>query len=250
MHATPEVGIDPDSDSNPDSRAHDEEERGGGRVYPRAARRSAGVGVGIGIEVDDMTPGDFHPGCGRGYPHAMVAIAFRRRCVMRGAARGLVAAIVLQWCVLQPQSSHAMPQGSLLAREALARCMEAEGREGAEQEQLLREGLRLAEHAVAADDDDAAAHFAVFCNLGKLLRSSGVGLGTFTDVRRVRREIDRTLELAPLDPDVLAAKGGLLYNLPSFLGGDEAEATQLFIRAFIADPSNVTTRAYLEKALQ
>jgi hypothetical protein len=181
----------------------------------------------------------------------MVAIAFRRRCVMCAGSRGLVALIALQWCgALQPLPSQAMPKGSLLAREAVARCLEAEGLEDVEQERLLREGLRLAEDAVAADDNDAAAHFAVFCNLGKLLRSSGIGLGIVSDVRRVRRQIDRALELAPLDPDLLAAKGGLLYNLPSFLGGDEAEATQLFIRAFIADPSNLTTRAYLEKALE
>jgi hypothetical protein len=167
------------------------------------------------------------------------------------AARGFVALIaLLVWGALQPQPSNATPKGSLLAREALTRCMEAEGREGEEQEQLLHEGLRLAEDAVAADNNDAAAHFAVFCNLGKLLRSSGVRLAVLSDVRRVRREIDRALELAPLDPDLLAAKGGLLLNLPSFLGGDEADATQLLIRAFVADPSNRTTRAYLEKALK
>jgi len=171
----------------------------------------------------------------------------RHHGVGAGSLATLVALVVFG--MLQPRAE-ATPQGSLLAREALARCMEAEAIQGAEQRRLLREGLQLAEAAVEADDNDAAAHFAVFCNLGKQLRISGVGFGVLSDVGRVRSEIDRALELAPLDPDLLAAKGGLLQNLPRFLGGDEAEATQLLIRAFVADPSNRTTRKYLEKALQ
>jgi hypothetical protein len=58
---------------------------------------------------------------------------------------------------------------------------------------VLTRGLDLAEEAVRADSQDAVAHFAVFCNLGKHLemkrRSEGCS-PTLADLARVQKEID------------------------------------------------------------
>ena len=97
-------------------------------------------------------------------------------------------------------------------------------------------GLATAESAIGEDDADAAAHFAVFCNLGRQLQLRSIGFLTFFDVRRLRREIDRTLELAPHSPGVLTAKGVLLLRLPRLLGGDTSEGERLIRRALEVAP--------------
>jgi hypothetical protein len=101
---------------------------------------------------------------------------------------------------------------------------------------LLDRGLAAAESAVGEDDADAAAHFAVFCNLGRQLQLRSIGFLTVFDIRRMRREIDRTLELAPRSPGVLTAKGLMLLQLPRLLGGDTSEGQRLIRRALELEP--------------
>jgi len=127
--------------------------------------------------------------------------------------------------------------GSSRAHEALALC-DAATRETDRQVSLalLDRGLASAESAIGEDDADAAAHFAVFCNLGRQLQLRSVGFLTFFDVRRLRREIDRTLELAPHSPGVLTAKGVMLLRLPRLLGGDTSEGERLIRRALEVAP--------------
>ena len=91
-----------------------------------------------------------------------------------------------------------------IAGEALALCHEADQVTGAERAAVLSRGLDRAEEAVYANPQDAAANFAVFCNLGKQLdmkRRSGIGLlSMHRDLRRAQREIDIALSLAPDSP--------------------------------------------------
>src|SRR5262249_59714082 len=110
-------------------------------------------------------------------------------------------------------------------------------------------GLTLAEQAVGADDADAKAHFAVFCNLGKEMKLRGVSLGSLTGVQRLRREIDRTLELAPEWPDALLAKGSFLSELPRLLGGDAKEAERLMRAALKLDPDYLEAHLRLARLL-
>jgi hypothetical protein len=121
-------------------------------------------------------------------------------------------------------------EGTYTAR-AFRLCERADGAPDGQVEALLREGLRLAELAVNQDDTDADAHFAVFCTLGKLVERDGIGLGSVGKVRRARRELDRTLELAPEHLDAILAKAELLSRLPVWLGGDAAEAERYRTRA-------------------
>jgi len=106
---------------------------------------------------------------------------------------------------------------------------------------VLRRGLDRAEDAVRSDPEDATAHLAVFCNLGRLLqlkRSAGGLFGALGDLARARMEIDTALTLAPDNSAALAAKGMMLIELPRLLGGNEREGRALLARAVAIDPEN------------
>ena len=139
--------------------------------------------------------------------------------------------------------------GSVLAFDALAACHEATGGSEVERRASLDRGLALAERAVAIDDTDAAAHFAVFCNLGRRIKLDGLHIWQLGTVHRVRREIDRTLELAPSATAALVAKAALLLELPRLLGGDAAAAAEVARRAIASDPASPTAHRVLARAL-
>jgi tetratricopeptide (TPR) repeat protein len=144
----------------------------------------------------------------------------------------------------------AEPPGSPVAKQALVLCGQADDLAGDAQREALERGVRLADDAIAADNNDAKAHLALFCNLGKQIKVTGLGLSSFLKFRRMRREVDVTLELAPDDPDALAAKGVLLLQTPRLLGGDAAEAERLLRRALEIEPDNSAARRYLAVALE
>jgi len=142
------------------------------------------------------------------------------------------------------------PAGSAEATQALALCLDAEHVSAADKTALLTQGLELAEAAVVRNDKDATAHFALFCNLGKRMQLEGVSFHSLAGVRRLHREIDLVLELAPDYTDALAAKGAFLLKLPRLLGGDKRKGERLLRRALVLDPHNVTARLYLVQALK
>lgn len=138
------------------------------------------------------------------------------------------------------------------AREALAICQRADTVPSDQRAALLTFGLERAEAAVGADPRDAAAHLAIFCNLGKRLRNrGGWGLLTaFGDLSRARGELDAALSLDPDYPGALAAKGQMLAELPRWLGGDRQEAERLLRRAVALDPVDGRVRLILANVLQ
>src|SRR5262245_46960917 len=90
------------------------------------------------------------------------------------------------------------PTAHPAASEALALCDEADQVAVAERSAVLAHGLARAEGAARENPDDAVAHFAVFCNLGKMLRMKQGGCGLFTalgELDRAREEIDLALTL-------------------------------------------------------
>jgi hypothetical protein len=157
---------------------------------------------------------------------------------------------LIAWLGLVAAATAAEPAGTAASRAALAQCQRTEEMPAAERVPLLRASLTDADAAIAADDADALAHFAAFCALGGLLQADGVGLATPFQLRRLRREVDRTLELAPDFADALAGKGALLLNLPRLLGGDPAEGERLLRRALAIDPEYLTPRFALVEALR
>jgi len=144
--------------------------------------------------------------------------------------------------------SAANDDASQLAAQGRAECeagRRAEGREA--RKAHFDRGQALGEQAVAADEHNANAHFAVFCNLGELMRLDGENLSSVFALRRLMAELDRTLELDPNHTDAMAAKGTLLVRLPRLLGGD-AERGEAMLREVIQkDPSAVSSRLTLAK---
>jgi hypothetical protein len=106
-------------------------------------------------------------------------------------------------------------------------------------------GQQLAEEAVALDDENADAHFAVFCNLGEMLRVDGEKITSLLGFRKMMRELDRTLQLNPNHLDALSAKGVLLVRLPTLLGGDAATGEKMLERVLREDPSCISARITL-----
>lgn len=111
----------------------------------------------------------------------------------------------------------------------------------------FQQGQSLGERAVAADEGSADAHFALFCNLGELLRIDGESLTSLFGLRRMLKEIDRTLEIDPTHINALSAKGTLLVKLPSFLGGDSEKGEQLLQQVVKQAPRAVNARLALAR---
>jgi len=150
----------------------------------------------------------------------------------------LVAVLLLEHVLEHAVSARAdtLP-GSFHAQEAIALCHSAAGEaDRATKLSLLDRGLALAEAAVAADDADAAGHFAVFCNLGRRLQLGPLRWGSLMGISRVRRAIDRALALVPDSAQLLTAKGVMLLELPRLRGGDMAEGQRLLRRALEVAP--------------
>ena len=174
--------------------------------------------------------------------------ARRREGIRSQPLKRAAAAAAVALLALARGARAADPPGSPRANQALAVCL-ADAATPAERRANLARGLALAEEAVAADERDPKAHFAVFCNLGNDLKLRGVALQSLFAMRRLRREIDRTLELAPDYADALVGKGELLIGLPRLLGGDAAEGEHLLRAALRVDPDFVEAHLGLARAL-
>jgi tetratricopeptide (TPR) repeat protein len=133
-----------------------------------------------------------------------------------------------------------------LAASARAEC--DAGRRASDREarkEHFDRGQALAERAVALDDNNADAHFALFCNLGELMRLDGESLSHALQLRRLMAEVDRTLELNPNHVDAMAAKGTLLVRLPRLLGGDSERGEAMLRQVILRDPNAFSSRLAL-----
>jgi tetratricopeptide (TPR) repeat protein len=120
----------------------------------------------------------------------------------------------------------------------------------AERKQRFEHGQALAERAVQLDEQNADAHFALFCNMGELMRLDGESVSAALGVHRLMAEIDRTLDLNPNHTDALAAKGTLLLRLPRLLGGDAQKGEEMLRDVIQRDPSAFSSRLTLAKACE
>ena len=154
----------------------------------------------------------------------------------------------LVFLLLVPSLAAAVPAGSPESIAALKLCDAVDEMAEPERDGALERGLAMAEAAIDADARDARGHFALVCYLGKRMARAGISLRQISDLRRLRRELDLTLALAPGDADALLAKGALLLKLPRLLGGDSDEAEALLRQALVAEPDNTAARCYLAEA--
>jgi hypothetical protein len=135
-----------------------------------------------------------------------------------------------------------------VAQRALVECERGRAaKERDERQRYFERGNQLAERAVALDDNNAQAHFAVVCNMGELMRIDGESIRSVFALRTLMAEIDRTLELEPNHTGAMATKGTLLLRLPRLVGGDPPEGEALLRRVVSLDPHAVSSRLTLAK---
>jgi tetratricopeptide (TPR) repeat protein len=149
---------------------------------------------------------------------------------------------------LLPVPTMAQSSGGTLPKQALEQC--TQGRLAQDRPSRLahfEEGQRLGEQAVTADEGSADAHFALFCNLGELLRIDGETLTSLFGLRRMMNELNRVLEIDPTHVDALSARGALLVKLPGFLGGDSEKGQQLLQQVVQRAPKAVNARLALAR---
>jgi len=107
-----------------------------------------------------------------------------------------------------------------------------------------REGRDLAVRAIAANEANADAHYALFANTGRLMQLERT-IANPLKIITLNRALDRALELNPNDADALAAKGGMYRQLPRLLGGSLTKAAEYLSRAVALDPDAVGWRIQL-----
>ena len=153
------------------------------------------------------------------------------------------------WILANPDALRAQQSSQLLSEGAMKECNT--GRVTQDRTNRVghfEKGRALGEQAVALDDRSADAHFALFCNLGELMRVDGeVNITSVMGFRRITKELDRTLELAPDHLDALSAKGTFLLRLPSLLGGDREKGEKLLRYVLLKAPQSVNARLSLAK---
>ena len=160
--------------------------------------------------------------------------------------------LVLLGCVIlaSPNTILAQQSSQLLIDGAMTECHAGRvTQDRASRVGHFEKGQVLGEQAVALDDRSADAHFALFCNLGELMRIDGeLSITSVMGFRRITKELDRTLELAPEHLAALSAKGTFLLRLPSLLGGDKEKGEKLLLYVLLKAPQSVNARLALAKS--
>ena len=160
--------------------------------------------------------------------------------------------LVLLGCVIlaSPNTILAQQSSQLLIDGAMTECHAGRvTQDRASRVGHFEKGQVLGEQAVALDDRSADAHFALFCNLGELMRIDGeLSITSVMGFRRITKELDRTLELAPDHLAALSAKGTFLLRLPSLLGGDKEKGEKLLLYVLLKAPQSVNARLALAKS--
>ena len=160
----------------------------------------------------------------------------------------LVIAVTAGYLLLWPMTSPASDAGSTLATQALEACKQGRlATDRATRLAYFQQGQILGERAVEVDEGNAETHFALFCNLGELLRVDGESLTSIFGLRRMMHELDRALEINPAHINALSAKGTLLVKLPGFLGGDSEKGEQLLQQVVRQAPKAVNARLALAR---
>lgn len=131
-----------------------------------------------------------------------------------------------------------------------ARCLRAAESRGDDETTrgLYRQAGELAEKALAENPHSAQANFILFAARGRILLAEGPLKGLL-HLHSVDGYLERALELDPQYAHALAAKGGLLLDLPFYLGGDPEQAERILRHAVELNPTGPGTRLGLARAM-
>jgi len=162
-------------------------------------------------------------------------------------AAALGAALVLAL----PLAAAANQKAVDLTAEAMRECHAGEDATARDsRKEHFERGEALATQAVTLDEGNAAAHFAVVCNLGEILRLDGEKITSVLGLHRLMNEVNRTLELDPNHVNAMATKGNLLLRLPRMFGGDAKEGERLLREVVRRDENACTSRIALARTCE
>lgn len=165
----------------------------------------------------------------------------RVACVVALAAQG----IALTNLPARAQGLNMAGAAPTLAQRALAALIRGEDAPTpTAQLEEYRQGLALAQRAVAADERNADAQFALSANLARVALLEGHPPNPVR-LLQAQRALDAALALNPHHADALAARGGLYRQLPWWLGRNLAKAADDLRQAVQLDPDNVGARIEL-----
>jgi tetratricopeptide (TPR) repeat protein len=107
-------------------------------------------------------------------------------------------------------------------------------------------GAKAAELAFKLDETNADAHFFHAVNLGSAERLKGLTNAAMV-VKEIKSCAQRAIDLNPGHAQAMQFMGGLLIELPWFLGGDEKKAQQYLERAVVVDTNYTNAHLLLAK---
>lgn len=108
------------------------------------------------------------------------------------------------------------------------------------------EGANAAKLAIQLDESNADAHFFHALNLGNAARLQGATTGALV-VNEIKSCVRRAIEINPKHAQALQMMGGMLLELPWFLGGSEKQAQEYLERAIAADGNYANARILVAK---
>jgi len=109
---------------------------------------------------------------------------------------------------------------------------------------LWEKGAEYGRRAVEANPGGKEGHFFYMANMGASARIRGAWT-SILKFRKIKKEMDKTLELDPDYPPVLVARAQYLTEMPAIFGGNEQEAVRLYKRALELDPGFIVAYYYL-----
>ncbi len=112
--------------------------------------------------------------------------------------------------------------------------------------QYYERAEQLASEVLSVNPEVADAHFIFFAAKGRRLQA-GNPLASMWELDSLNDHLARALQLDPTHARALAAKGGLLLDLPGFLGGDRRAARNYLERALQLNPTGPGTRLQLAR---
>jgi tetratricopeptide (TPR) repeat protein len=116
----------------------------------------------------------------------------------------------------------------------------------AERQAAYEEGAKAAKQAFQLDESNADAHFFHAVNLGNATRLRGVTSGALA-INEIKSCVERAIEINPKHAQALQMMGGMLLELPRFLGGSEKKAQEFLERAIAADGNYANARILVAK---
>ena len=111
-----------------------------------------------------------------------------------------------------------------------------------------KKGVAYGHRAIKANPEGKEGHFYYMANIGAIAQVKGT-LQSMWKLRKIKREMDRTLEIDPNYPPALLARAQFLMEMPGAFGGDKQEAMRLCKRVIRLDPDHLPTYIAMARLL-